>query len=75
MSSMDAPPDGDVNRAPALLVALWLTTSIALIVFAARLYVRIRIIKYHGLDDYWIVASMVSTPRQTFSSQTFSSVD
>ncbi|KAL1968078.1 hypothetical protein VTN77DRAFT_2208 [Rasamsonia byssochlamydoides] len=59
MSTETAPSDSNVNRAPELLVALWLTTAIAIIIFAARLYVRIRIIKYHGLDDYWIVASMI----------------
>lgn len=41
------------------MAALWVTTVLSSLFVASRLYVRLRIIKYHGWDDYWIICSIV----------------
>jgi len=56
-----APAGGDINRGPSFLAILWATLAISIIFVFARVYVRLVVIKYHGWDDYWIIASIVST--------------
>jgi hypothetical protein len=60
---LTAPPGGDVNRGPALLAILWVTAGLALFFVLSRLYVRLAIIKWHGMDDYLIITSMVRSLR------------
>lgn len=50
----------DVNRAAELLIPTILTTIVAFIVTALRIYVRIRVIKLLDWDDFFNVLAMVS---------------
>jgi hypothetical protein len=61
------PSDGNVNRGPDLMAALWVTTVLSSLFVVSRLYVRVGVIKYHGWDDYWIVCSIVRLiPRSNY---------
>ncbi|QGA17658.1 hypothetical protein EYB26_005333 [Talaromyces marneffei] len=51
----------DVNRASELLVPTILTTIIAFIVTALRIYVRVRVIKLLDWDDFFNVLGMATT--------------
>ena len=57
-----APGSGfpDVNKGPQILWVIAMTTSLALIVVAMRLYVRIWMLRSAGFDDYFILAAMVN---------------
>lgn len=50
----------DVNRAAELLIPTILTTIVAFIVTALRIYVRLRVIKLLDWDDFFNVLAMVS---------------
>ena len=54
------PPDGDVSRAYAVAIPTILTTIIAAILTALRLYVRMRLLKRLEWDDFFNVLAMVS---------------
>ncbi|KAF4636567.1 hypothetical protein G7Y89_g1526 [Cudoniella acicularis] len=58
--SLAEPAGGNVDRGPFILALQWATTSVALLVIVARLYVRSAIIKYRGWDDYLIVFSIIN---------------
>ncbi|KAM7212514.1 hypothetical protein V8F06_012095 [Rhypophila decipiens] len=49
------PPDGDVNKGPIVLAITYVTTSIALLAVAMRMFVRIKVVKSVGWDDYAIL--------------------
>ncbi|KAI1808721.1 hypothetical protein F4811DRAFT_500483 [Daldinia bambusicola] len=49
----------DENRGPQIAGAVVSTTLAALIVVCARMYVRLRMIRSMGIDDYIMLASMV----------------
>ena len=51
MQALPPPPDGDQNRAPALLAIFWTPFPVIVALLCARFFVRIRI-KNLGLDDY-----------------------
>ena len=61
MASLESPPaGGDRNRGPALAITIIILDVLATISVLARMYVRSRIVKQIGLDDVFIVLSLVS---------------
>ena len=59
---MDSPtlsPNGDVKRGNPLVVAAAITNTIAILLTALRLYVRVRIVKRPNWDDLWHVLGLV----------------
>ena len=61
MASLERPPaGGDRNRGPALAITIIIFNVLATITVLARMYVRTRIVKQVGLDDVFIVLSLVS---------------
>jgi hypothetical protein len=57
--STSIPPD--YNRGPQILAVCGSLVTLTLIVGLLRLYVRIRIIREVGVDDYLMMGAMVST--------------
>ena len=55
-----APTGGDQNKAPGILVLAWIEFSISLIVVVLRLFTRALIVRHVGLDDVFIVVTLVS---------------
>ncbi|KAI2780124.1 hypothetical protein F4815DRAFT_471263 [Daldinia loculata] len=49
----------DENRGPQIAGAVVSTTLAALVVFCARMYVRLRMIRSIGIDDYVMLAAML----------------
>lgn len=49
----------DENRGPKILGVLWALTSLTTVVVVARMYIRIRMLKNFGSDDWLIALSMV----------------
>ncbi|KAH6667773.1 hypothetical protein B0J14DRAFT_171900 [Halenospora varia] len=49
----------DVNKGPEILGAIVTTTILAFIVGVLRLYVRFRMIRVAGFDDYFMMAGMI----------------
>ena len=61
MASLESPPaGGDRNTGPALATMIIVFDVVAAISVIARLYVRSRVIKQVGIDDIFIVMSLVS---------------
>ena len=54
------PPDGDLNKGPIVLTVTLITAIIALILVGLRMYVRTKIIRAVGCDDWTIILAMVS---------------
>jgi len=54
------PPDGDVDKGPMVLALVTVSTGLALLTVALRLFVRITVVKSVGWDDHAIVVSAVS---------------
>lgn len=50
----------DENRGPKILGVLWSLTALTTLVVMARMYIRIRMLKNFGPDDWLIAVSMVS---------------
>ena len=60
MASLESPPaGGDRNTGPALLTTIITFDVLATISVLVRLYVRSRVVKKIGLDDVFIVMSLV----------------
>ena len=55
-----APAGGDQNKAPGILALTWIEFSISLIVVVLRLLTRALIVRHVGLDDIFIVVTLVS---------------
>ena len=53
------PPDGDVSRAPAVMIPLSITVGIAFVLFCLRMILRVKSPQKLGLDDLFIVLGMV----------------
>lgn len=49
----------DSNRAPAFLACVTITSGVALVLVALRIYVRLRIVRTFGSDDYTILLATV----------------
>ncbi|PYI06301.1 hypothetical protein BO78DRAFT_418709 [Aspergillus sclerotiicarbonarius CBS 121057] len=48
------------TKGPRILAVFWTMTSLALLLVAARLFIRIKVLRSPGADDWLIAASMVS---------------
>lgn len=55
--------DHPEHRGPALLIVEVSIMSVAILTLMARLYVRIFKVNKHGLDDWLMLAAMVSHPQ------------
>jgi hypothetical protein len=55
-----------VERNYALVVTMFLFTSLAFIILVARLYTRAIIVRRMGADDYLMVAAFVRSPALFF---------
>ena len=53
------PPPAD-DRGPLQLEASWIGVGIAVLVVTARIYTRVKIVRRLSLDDYLMVAALVS---------------
>jgi hypothetical protein len=62
MAVEQAYPEWD-NKRTQILSVLIVTTALALITFALRMYVRLRIVKNIGWDDYTMIAATVRDSR------------
>jgi hypothetical protein len=61
MADANAPPiDLSENKGPAILAAMWPLTIVTTVIVAARMYIRSQVVRNMGLDDWLILASMVS---------------
>ena len=65
------PPDGDVDQGWAVLAVCWTFIACALISTMLRVWVRSRITRNLGGDDYVAVASMVTTPPHRIQNASF----
>lgn len=61
-SSLQAPPDGDRNRAAELDAVAWSWTALSSVVVASRVYSRLRITRNIWWDDYFIILTFVRSP-------------
>lgn len=61
MVSATAPPGGDINKGPLVLALAIVSTSLALLAVGTRIFVRVKIVRSVGWDDYAIVVAVVST--------------
>ena len=52
--------DDEVNNGTSMIAIVGTFTGLSALFVAARLYVRIRLLRNLGLDDYLIVLAMVS---------------
>jgi len=59
MSTPQPPPGGDQNRAPLLNAVEWTLTSLSIVFVGCRLFTRLRIVRSPGLDDVFIIISIV----------------
>lgn len=50
----------DENRGPKILGVLWGLTALTTLVVVARMFIRVRMLKNFGSDDWLIALSMVS---------------
>lgn len=60
MSSTTPPAGGDVNRGPNFLAISLTTTSLAFVTCILRIFVRLRIVRSIGWDNYMIIVAIVS---------------
>lgn len=49
----------DDNKGPKILSVLWILTALTTVIVAARIYIRLHMLKNFGVDDYLIAVSMV----------------
>ncbi|KAJ5133750.1 hypothetical protein N7526_005115 [Penicillium atrosanguineum] len=47
------------DKGPKILAVLWTLTGLTALIVAARMFIRLRLLKNFGIDDYLIVISMV----------------
>ena len=60
--AVDMPPDE--NRGPEILAVCGALVGLALVVVLLRVYVRARMVRHLGIDDYTIIGAMVCTACQ-----------
>lgn len=60
MASQIFPTGGNQDRGPAAVAIYWTETGIAILIVAARFYAR-TMIKSVGRDDWFMLATLVST--------------
>lgn len=61
MALLESPAGGNQNRAPGILALTWIAFSISLIAVALRMFTRAVIVRHVGLDDVFIVVTLVSS--------------
>jgi hypothetical protein len=65
---MESPPQnghpGD-DKGPKILAVLWGLTGFTTVIVAARMYIRGRMLRNVGIDDWLIVFSLVCLPSQS----------
>jgi NAD/NADP transhydrogenase beta subunit len=49
----------DDDKGPKILAVLWTLTGLTAVMVAARMFIRLRILKNFGIDDYLIAVSMI----------------
>lgn len=54
-----SPPDGTQNKGPAIIAVFAVTLAVAILLLAARLYVRALILKKLWLDDLFTTIGVV----------------
>lgn len=59
-SPMQAPPDGDQNRGPALTAIFWTECAFAMAIMTLRLYARLKI-RALGADDWMMLLTVVGS--------------
>lgn len=59
METSPTPPMGDENRALGMIVTTVLVSVVADVVVCMRMWIRFRMIKHIGWDDWTIVAAAV----------------
>ena len=59
METTSAMVGGDRNRAPGILALAWIELSLSMAFVAARMHTRATITRYVGLDDWFMVATLV----------------
>lgn len=59
MTALGPPPEGDVNQGPGIIGTLAATTSTCIMIVALRFWVRGRIMKAIGWDDWTILLALV----------------
>lgn len=47
------------DKGPKILAVLWTLTGLTTIMVIARVYIRLKLLRNFGMDDYLIVVSMV----------------
>lgn len=47
------------DKGPKILAVLWTLTALTTMMVMARIFIRVRMLKNFGIDDYLIVISMV----------------
>lgn len=47
------------DKGPKILAVLWTLTGLTTVMVIARVYIRLKLLRNFGMDDYLIVASMV----------------
>ncbi|CAG8075279.1 unnamed protein product [Penicillium nalgiovense] len=47
------------NKGPKILAVLWTLTGLTTVMVIARVYIRLKLLRNFGMDDYLIVASMI----------------
>ena len=46
------------SKGPQILAVLWTLTSVTLLIVAARVFIRLKMLKNFGVDDYLVVVAM-----------------
>ena len=49
------------DKGPKILAVLWTLTALTTLMVMGRIFIRVRMLKNFGIDDYLIVISMVRT--------------
>jgi uncharacterized membrane protein len=50
----------DINIGPSAVIAGWVEASVAVVIVALRTYTQARVVGRIGLDDYIMIAALVS---------------
>lgn len=73
MSSTGSPPEGDVNKGPAVVIAISVMITVTLIVVALRWPARLWITRNVWWDDWTILFAMVRPTLTALQEQTLTS--
>ena len=48
------------NKGPKILAVLWALTGLTFMIVLARIFIRVKMLRNFGIDDYLIVIAMVT---------------